>query len=240
MSRRDGRPSRRSFSFRLIMAWTKKGGCSDSHALGKVKLVPCNLHRARITHVSADARIQGALSSIFLRLPFFSLSFSLSFFVFIVRSIEASLREVVLSLFFHSTATISSSLSHPLRPSRPPSSTAIVSIYIAKRWTVYRRSGDFTMETWKEAGNIGCGKRNVALYLLLLLFVVVVVGHFKEILLRSDTRALRRASWKCGLMEADGELSRRLCRECDSVGDSNIPGATIQSSQCIFRENDHR
>lgn len=63
---------RRPFSFRLIMARTKEGGCSDSHALGtrsnEVECsVPCNLHRTRITHVSANARIQGARSLFFLR-----------------------------------------------------------------------------------------------------------------------------------------------------------------------------
>lgn len=108
--------------------------------------------------------------------------------------------EMVLSSSFHLIFFFSSSSSSVV-------STAIISIcdrtgsiYIAK--TAYRR------QTLLRGNFKRCGKRNVALYLLLLLLLVVVGGYFKEILLRA--RVIRCASWKCGLMEADEELSRRL------------------------------
>lgn len=107
---------------------TDKGGCSDSHA-----------HSNQVECSVPAIYIARALR-MFLRMHAFKArALFLSFFVFIVRSIEASLREVILSLFFqhrhHLILLFLSSL-----PSS--ASTAIIhlrSIYIAKRWTVYRR-----------------------------------------------------------------------------------------------------
>lgn len=120
-----------------------------------------------ITHVSANARIQGARR-----------------FLFFLRFHRAHHRGIItrdgahFSLFFqhrhdqppppHPPFLV---LFRPPRPQPPRSSTRdrTGSIYIAKRWTAYR------LRQWKLEKKlvIGCGKRNVALYLLLLLHVVV-------------------------------------------------------------------
>lgn len=117
-----------------------------------------------ITHVSANARIQGTRSLFFLRFH---------------RALHRGIitRDGASPCSSSTATTTSSSFSCPLRPPRPqpPSSTRdrTGSIYIAKRWTAYRSAPPWKLE---KKLVIGCGKRNVALYLLLLLLLVVVVG----------------------------------------------------------------
>lgn len=141
---------------------TNKGGCWDSHARSdEVEcLVPCNLHRARITHVSADARIQGARSlSLFLRLH---------------RALHRGIitRDDPLLVLPASPA------------SRPPFLILFTHLGLNRHHPsaiyLYRKALDRVSANalpWKLGKKrvIGCGKRNVALYLLLLLLLVVVV-----------------------------------------------------------------
>lgn len=114
----------------------------------------------------------------FLRMHAFKVRALFSFFVFIVRSIEASLHEMGPSLFFQHRHDRLILLF--LSSSSSSVSTAIIHLR-SHRIYLYRKALDRVSAAdappWKLEKKlvIGCGKRNVALYLLLLLFIVVVV-----------------------------------------------------------------
>jgi len=124
-------------------------------------LGPCNLHRARITHVSADARIQGARSlSLFLRF-------------------HRALHRGIITRGDPLLVLPASPPSHPpflilfallgLNRHHPPA------IYLYRK--ALDRVSAADASPWKLGKKrvIGCGKRNVALYLLLLLLIVVLI-----------------------------------------------------------------